>query len=92
VSDDYGLVEIQAEYDDGNPVMARTRILRADPRVRISPELLDQATGDSVPGMTVTGDRLDVVTISDSYGQRFIYRLGEYDALTDTFGMEWPDR
>jgi hypothetical protein len=65
---------------------------QADPRVLISAELFKQAVdGEYTPYIQVTGDDLDVVTISDDYSQAFIYRLGNYRAEHDAFEMEWPD-
>lgn len=65
----------------------RLRIERADPQIRITKELLDNARLDN-PWTSVDGDRFE---IADDYGKRYIYRIGEYDALTNTYEMEWPD-
>lgn len=51
----------------------------------------DIAEGRAGRWATLTGDQLDVVTFTDDYGHRYIYRLGEYDLLRNAFRMEWPD-
>lgn len=74
------------QHDDG-----RLEITSADPRVAITPELLDNMTEGRIRWGTVTGEQLDVVTLTDDFGKRLIYRLGEFDAWLDRFYMEWPD-
>lgn len=88
---DFGEVLLSEHYDHETGRKS-VRIDRADPRARISPELLDRiADGDCQPWATVSGERLDVITLADDYGQRFIYRLGNFDPVYDAFEMEWPD-
>ena len=69
------------------------RISHAQPVEWIDRELLEGAPDAAIPPpyLQVAGDRRDVVMLSDDYGHRYIYRLGEYDAARDAFRMEWPD-
>lgn len=69
----------------------RVRIDQAPPQAYIGADLLMSAMDGEVRLMTVSGEGADIVTISDDFGQRFIYRLGAYEALYDAFEMEWPD-
>lgn len=32
-----------------------------------------------------------VLTIWDDYGHRYIYRIADYEGLTDRYRLEWPD-
>lgn len=65
----------------------RIRITQADPKVRITDELLHDSRRPN-PWVTVAGDRFE---IADDYGNRYIYRIGEHDPKTNTHAMEWPD-
>lgn len=86
-----GEVVVSRQYDpiNGRDVL---RIDRADPRALISPELLEEIReGYSGPWAVLNGD---VLTLSDDYGQRFIYRIGERiqgDPWSPAYEMEWPD-
>jgi hypothetical protein len=63
------------------------RIIQADPRVRITAELVhDIRLG--TPWTRLDGN---VLTIRDDFGKHFIYRIGDYDPRTATYEMEWPD-
>jgi hypothetical protein len=63
------------------------RIHRADPKARIAAEILEQIR----QGVRYASLDDDVLTLRDDYGQRFIYRIGDYDPATRTYEMEWPD-
>lgn len=82
---------VLSRHEGDRPGLYRIRIDRADPRTRISAQLLRQAMEGECRLITVDGDELDRIVIADDYGQRFIYRLGKYEALYDAFEMEWPD-
>lgn len=69
---------------DGRPV-----ITQADPICRVSGELMESFFLDEcLPWAKVNEDTL---TFTDAGGQRFIYRINDYDAETDTWEIEWPD-
>jgi hypothetical protein len=87
---------VTASRDYGEVVVSRVggdrhRIDHADPCVLIAADLLMEATEGGLHYIKVSGEALDVVTIADDYGQKFIYRLGNYSAEHDAFEMEWPD-
>jgi len=70
----------------------RMRIDEAAPRARLTRVLLDKIrNGECRAWASLVGDRMDVLTLSDDHGQRFIYRLGQYNESTDSFDIEWPD-
>lgn len=62
------------------------RIDRADPRARITRELLESAV--NTPWASVKDG---VFTVADDFGNRYIYRIGEYRPLDATYAIEWPD-
>lgn len=67
------------------------RIDRADPRALISADLLGRAIFDAAgPWLKSDGQ---TVTFSDSYGARFIYRIGPLvDGVVPlAYEIEWPD-
>jgi hypothetical protein len=91
MSDPFGEVVMSRRFDHETK-RERFYIDQADPRARISAELLMQAMeGECEPWLHVGGEGADVLTFSDDYGQRFIYSLGQYDVLHDAFEIEWPD-
>lgn len=69
----------------------RVRIDRADPRARISVELVAKIRDTWSDWATCTDD--GVLTLRDDFGQRFIYRIDwdSFDGQTQSFLMEWPD-
>lgn len=85
--------EMWISVDWPEPGRYTCRITKAPPRCYISAEVLQKAMeGELVwPHLVVSGHQLDVLTFTDDVGQRFIYRLGDYEALYDAFLMEWPD-
>ena len=94
--DTYGTLRIVRNWD---PVDGRhtTRIVRADPRVRVSREVLDDlrygAVGEQLidgrdPHFQLVGD---VLSVSDDFGHQFIYRLDFADDDGRTIHAEWPD-
>ena len=88
---EHGKVLVSRHFDYAT-MSDRIRIRRADPRALISSELLDQISdGKCAPWATIDGEQLDVITLTDSDGQKFIYRLGNYNVLHDAYEMEWPD-
>jgi hypothetical protein len=67
------------------------QIVRADPRCRILAEVVAEFRDLRQPWAQCTED--GVVTLTDDFGQRFIYRIdwGSYDSADNSFLMEWPD-
>lgn len=87
---------LQTVYEP-DTMQTRVRIIDAQPIEWVDADLLAELTDPTTDPPTnnvrvdVSGDQLDVFTFTDDYGQRFIYRLGHYDALRDAWQMEWPD-
>ena len=69
----------------------KVRIDRADPKARISVELVAQIR--DVRSKWATCTESGVLTLSDDFGQRFIYRIDwdSFDVNDQSFSMEWPD-
>lgn len=61
----------------------RLRIDRADPHVRIAPDLLDELASARHPDATIEGDVLRIVGVNRTVE----YRIGE--AVDDGFGHRW---
>jgi hypothetical protein len=62
------------------------RVDHADPRIWVTPELLDQMVPDGWPA-TFNGD---VMTIN-GVNRRVIYRIGRYLPEHRVYEAEWPD-
>lgn len=83
---------IVSRYYEPDWMRERLRIDRADPKAEIDGALLRQICADECePWATVTNEQPLVITLADDYGQRFLYRIGERDAVRDVYAMEWPD-
>lgn len=87
---EYGEVLFTQHFDPATG-KTRVRIERADPRARISSEYVINWHELRPPYIDCTAP--GVFTISDDYGQRFIYRVDfeDYDLMSHSYGMEWPD-
>jgi hypothetical protein len=83
VTEAIGTVTITREWDREQDRYA-TRINRADARAAISAQLLTLIK----QGMGFAKYADGVLTLTDDYGQRFDYRLGEYDQQSDAYPME----
>jgi hypothetical protein len=83
---EYGEVIMSRQFD---PDRGRDccHIDRADPRALIADELLTEIRRGT-PFADLDGD---VLTIRDDYGQRFIYRIGQFRLDLHAYEMEWPD-
>lgn len=88
--EEYGDVTVARDYDHATGT-TKVRITRADPVARISIELVSEIRDTRPQWARCTED--GVLTLTDDYGQRFIYRvdLDSYDANSQSFRMEWPD-
>ena len=88
---EYGVIVVTGRYEPATG-HERMRIGEAAPRARLTRVVADKIrNGECRSWASLTGDRMEVLTLTDDHGQRFIYRLGQYNESTDSFDIEWPD-
>lgn len=82
---------VVVRYYEPDFMRERIRIKRADPQARISAHLVLEIRNAREPYAQCTDD--GVLTLTDDYGQRFIYRIDwtDYRESDQSFRMEWPD-
>lgn len=62
-------------------------VVRADPRILVTAELLDEVARADSPLASLK----DGVLTFNGVNQKVIYRIGEYLMLPDCYVAEWPD-
>ena len=68
----------------------KIKIVRADPHIVITTdEMLHAIAAGSQH--TTWEPTSKAVTVWDDFGAEFIYRVGDYDPVTNTWDARWPD-
>lgn len=82
-----------ARYEEGECWTTRLpdgsiRVDRADPRILISAEFIDEIrAGNHHPDVRLDGDLLHI----DADNENVIYRIGDKHPTQDAYCAEWPD-
>lgn len=80
-------VKIRYAYDTATDRRA-WKILEAAPRVRLTPEHLDDITDGRYPFATLENNQIGTLIFTDDYGQSFTYTLAGFNAHTKHYVLE----